>query len=220
VTLERELEAAAGAARAYAPGGEPVAAVMAAQPGRSDRVYLVALGAGGDHAYLALDGRLAPVADRRLVRDAVVMLGLAERAEEASIALHADPLEEEFAAAQTALERAGRGQQAAAAADVRAALVELSRAAQGPRVATPEYLDRLGAASGRLAVALNGYGDLLELLSDPSAGDPPPEAAAAWRALSVTAAAGDPAEFSQAMTGSTAAIEALADDVLERLVAL
>ena len=220
MSLERELEAAAGAARAHAAAGGPVLAVMAAQPGRSERVYLVALGHGDDHAYVALDAALAPIADRRLVRDAVVMLGLAERAEEASIALHADQLEEEFAAAQDALEQAGRTQQAAAAADVREALTALSAAAQGPRVATPEYLDRLGAASGRLAVALNGYGDLLELLSDPAAGVPPPEAAAAWRPLSVTAAAGDPADFSQAMTGSTAAIEALADDVLERLVAL
>lgn len=219
MTLEQELEAAAGAARAHA-AGEPVAAVMAAQPGRSDRVYLIALGRDGDHRYLALDDRLQPVTDRRLVRDAVVMLGLAERAEEASIAIHADALDDPFAAAQAALEQAGRTQQATAAADVRAALAALSRAAHGPRVATPDYLDRLGAASGRLAVALNAYGDLLELLADPAAGDPPPEAAVAWRALSATAAAGDPAEFSQAMTGSTAAIEALADDVLERLIVL
>jgi hypothetical protein len=154
------------------------------------------------------------------VRDAVVMLALAERAEEASIAVHADRLDEEFAAAESALGRAGRAEQATAAGDVRDALAALSQAAQGPRVATPEYLDQLGAASGRLAVALNGYGDLLELLTDPAGGDPPPEAAPAWRALSVTAAAGDPADFSQAMTGSTAAIEALADDVLERLVVL
>ena len=219
MTLEQELEAAAGAARAQA-AGEPVAAVMAAQPGRSDRVYLIALGRDGDHRYLALDDRLQPVTDRRLVRDAVVMLGLAERAEEASIAIHADALDNPFSAAQAALEQAGRAQQATAAADVRAALAALSRAADGPRVATPDYLDRLGAASGRLAVALNAYGDLLELLADPAAGDPPPEAAVAWRALSATAAAGDPADFSQAMTGSTAAIEALADDVLERLIVL
>jgi hypothetical protein len=212
VTLEQELEAAAGAARAHA-AGEPVAAVMAAQPGRSDRVYLIALGRDPDHRYLALDDRLAPVTDRRLVRDAVVMLALAERAEEASIAIHADALEDPFAAAQAALEQAGRAQQATAAAAVRAALAALSRAADGPRVATPDYLDRL-------AVALNAYGDLLELLADPAAGDPPSEAAVAWRALSATAAAGDPADFSQAMTGSTAAIEALADDVLERLVVL
>ena len=219
MTLEEELEAAAAAAGAHA-AGQPVAAVMAAEPGRSDRVYVVALGAGDNHAYVALDGTLAPLADRRLVRDAVVMLGLAERAEEASIAIHADRLDEEFAAAEAALREAGRAQQLAAAGDVRAALAALSEAAQGPRVATPGYLERLGAARGRLAVALNAYGDLLELLSDPAAGDPPAEAAAAWRALSVTAAAGDPADFSQAMTGSTAAIEALAEDVLERLVDL
>ncbi|HET7428312.1 MAG TPA: hypothetical protein VFJ66_02585, partial [Gaiellales bacterium] len=121
MTLEQELEAAAGAARAHA-AGEPVAAVMAAQPGRSDRVYLIALGRDPDHRYLALDDRLQPVTDRRLVRDAVVMLGLAERAEEASIAIHADELDAPFAAAQAALEQAGRAQQATAAAEVRAAL--------------------------------------------------------------------------------------------------
>jgi len=219
VTLEQELEAAANAARALA-AGLSVAAVMASQPGRSDRVYLVALGRDGDHSYVALDGGLSPVSDRRLVRDAVVMLGLAERAEEASIAIHADRLVDEFAAAEAALRQAGRAQQATAAADVRAALTALSEAADGPRVATPDYLDRLGSASGRLAVALNAYGDLLELLSGPAAGNPPPEAAVAWGALQAAAAAGDPAEFSQAMTGSTAAIEALADDVLERLVVL
>jgi hypothetical protein len=220
VTLEQELEAARDAALAHASDGEPVAAVMAAQPGRSDRVYLVALGAADDLAYLALDGSFAPLADRRLIRDAVVMLALAEHAEEASVAVHADRLDEEFAAVQELLERAGRTQQAGAAGDVRDALAALSAAAQGPRVATPEYLDRLGTASGRLAVALNGYGDLAELLTDPAEGDPPPEAEAAWRALSIAAAAGDPANFSHAMTSSTAAIEALADDVLERLRAV
>jgi hypothetical protein len=220
VTLEQELEAARDAALAHASAGEPVAAVMAAQPGRSERLYLVALGSGDDPAYIVLDAALAPVDDRRLIRDAVVMLGLAEQAEEASIAVHADRLAEEFAAVHNLLEQAGRAEQAQAAADVCQALAGLSAAAQGPRVATPEYLDSLGAASGRLAVALNAYGDLAELLSDPGAGDPPPEAEAAWRVLAMVAAAGDPANFSHAMTSSTAAVEALADDVLERLRAV
>ena len=64
MSLERELEAAAGAARAHPASAGPVAAVMAAQPGRSDRVYLIALGEGDDHAYVALDGSLAPIADQ------------------------------------------------------------------------------------------------------------------------------------------------------------
>jgi hypothetical protein len=220
MSLERELEAARDAALAHAGDGERVAAVMAAEPGRASRVYLVAFQRGERHSYIALDGALAPIDDRRLVRDAIVMLGLAERAEEASIAIHAERLDGPFAEAEQVLRRAGREPQAAAAGEVRAGLAALASAASGPRVATPAYLDALGAASGRLAVALVGYSDLTELLSDPAAGDPPPEAETAWRALAAVAAAGDPTEFSQAMTSATAAIEALADDVLEQLRAV
>jgi hypothetical protein len=137
MSLERELEAARDAARAHAAPGERVAAVMAAEPGLADRVYLVAFERAERHSYLALDPALNPVADRRLVRDAVVMLGLAERAEEASLALDAERLEPVFAEAQEMLALAGREPQAAAAGEVREALRGVSAAAAGPRVATP-----------------------------------------------------------------------------------
>jgi hypothetical protein len=49
---------------------------------------------------------------------------------------------------------------------------------------------------------------------------PSAAAEAAWRALGVAAGAGDPSQFSHSMTATTAAAEALADDVLERLLAV
>ena len=215
MTLAAGLEAAAEAARRRAHGGEDVAAVMAAEPAAGHRVYVIALDAGGELAYLALDAALDPVGDARLVRDAVVMLALAERAEEASAALQADELATLFADAGTALAAEGRAAEAAAAGDVHRALLALSAAADGPRVATPSYLDAIAAASGRLAVALVGLRDLLELV--PPAAPPPAGVEAAWRALAAAAGAGDPSQFSQAMTATTAALEALADDVLGRL---
>jgi len=215
MSLELELEAARDAAESLVGDGEQVAAVMASEPGLAARVYLVAFEADGEHSYLALGADLSPVHDRRLVRDAVVMLALAERAEEASVALQAEQLEPEFATAERAL-RAAHPAEAAAAADVRSALLHLAEAADGPRVATPLYLDTTGAASGRLAVALVGFRDQVELLTAPGAA-PSPAVEAAWRALGIAAGAGDPSQFSHSMTATTAAAEALADDVLERL---
>jgi hypothetical protein len=215
MSLELELEAARDAAQNLAGDGGRVAAVMASEPGLAARVYLIAFEADGEHSYLALGADLSPVHDQRLVRDAVVMLALAERAEEASVALQAEQLEQEFATAEQAL-RAAHPAEAAAAADVRSALQHLAEAADGPRVATPLYLDTIGAASGRLAVALVGFRDQVELLTAPGAA-PSGAVEAAWRALGVAAGAGDPSQFSHSMTATTAAAEALADDVLERL---
>jgi hypothetical protein len=218
VTVAAELEEAAQAARRHARAGERVAAVMVAEPAAAERVYLIALEQQTDLAYLALDAALEPVGDPRLVRDAVVMLALAERAEEASSALHADELAAQFAEAAGALAADGLDQPAAAAADVRLALGELSAAADGPRVATAAYLDAIATASGRLAVALVGLRDLLEVT--PAGPAPPPSLEQAWRAIAAAAGAGDPSQFSQAMTATTGAMEALADDVLDRLRAV
>ena len=215
MTVTDDLEAAAAAGGRHAAPGERVAAVMVAEPGLDERVYLVAFESGDELGYLALDERLEPLGDRRLVRDAVVMIGLAERAEEASSAIQADELTGLFSDAATELRRAGLEQQAAAARAVVEALERLSTASQGPRVATAAYLDAIGAASGRLAIALVGLRDTLELLPASPAVDA--AAAAGWRALAAAAAAGDPSQFSHAMTATTGAVEALADDVIERL---
>jgi hypothetical protein len=216
VTLENQLHAARDAALAYAAEGETVAAVMAAEPGLGSRVYLVAFDRDGELSYMALDAVLAPVTDRRLVREAVVMLGLAERAEEASTAITAHRLEEPLSAAEHALRAAGQEQPAVGAAAARASLAALAEAAAGPRLATPLYLDRIGAAAGDLGNALYAFREHAERLSQ-QATSASPEVEAAWAVLALSAQVGDPTDFSQAMTGTTGAVEALADDVLQRL---
>jgi hypothetical protein len=216
MTLEVELQAAHAAARALAGAGESVAAVMAAEPGLGYRVYVVAIERGGELSYLALDGALEPLLDRRLVREAVTMLGLAERAEEASTAITTDQLDAPFGEAERALRTAGQEAAATAAAAVRDALAALSAAAAGPRLATPLFLDRVGAAAAELGRCLDDYRFHAERLSD-GAQAATPEVEAAWMALALATRAGDPSGFSQAMTATTGAVEALADDVLARL---
>jgi hypothetical protein len=216
MTLEVELEAAHAAARALAAGDESVAAVMAAEPGLGTRVYVVAFDRDGDLSYLALDAALEPLRDRRLVREAVTMLGLAERAEEASTAITADELDAPFAEAERELRAAGRDAPATAAAAVRVALAALSEVAAGPRLATPLFLDRVGAAAAELSLRLEEYRYQAERLSQ-GAQAASPDVEAAWMALALATRAGDPSDFSQAMTATTGAVEALADDVLGRL---
>ena len=144
------------------------------------------------------------------------MLGLAERAEEASIAVAAERLDAPFADAEQALRSGGHDAAAASAAAVRTALVALAAVADGPRLATPLYLDRIGAVASALGLALDEYRQHVERLAE-HATAPSPAAEAAWTALAVATQAGDPSDFSQAMTATTGAVEALADDVLQRL---
>jgi hypothetical protein len=88
--------------------------------------------------------------------------------------------------------------------------------AAGPRLATPLFLDRVGAAAAELSLRLEEYRHQAERLSQ-SAQAASPDVEAAWTALALATRAGDPSGFSQAMTATTGAVEALADDVLERL---
>ena len=81
MTLEQELEATLTAAGRLARPTQRAVAVMATEPAGA-RVYVVAFAAGEDLGYVSLDSAGAPVSDRRLVKDAVSLAALAERAEE------------------------------------------------------------------------------------------------------------------------------------------
>jgi hypothetical protein len=83
-------------------------------------------------------------------------------------------------------------------------------------LATPLYLDRVGAAAAQLSLCLEEYRHQAERLSQGGQAASP-DVEAAWMALALATRAGDPSDFSQAMTATTGAVEALADDVLERL---
>jgi hypothetical protein len=218
MTLEQELEQTLAAAGRHARPGEEAVAVMATEPGVDGRVYVVALAAGDDLAFVALDAAGAPVSDARVVKDAVALAALAERAEEVSGATAADELVERFGEAAAVLRRAGDKDAAAAAEVVIAAAGRLGEAAAGPRPATPQYLDRMAALAAELAAALDAFVPLAERLPQASKGTvitTPTPREAAVTALSTAAHAGDPANFAQAMTAASGAVDALVADVVD-----
>ena len=213
MTLEEELETAVTAAGRHArPGEEPVA-VMAAEPaGR--RVFVVALAAGDDLGFVAVDAAGTAVADRRLVKDAVSLAALAERAEEVSGATAADDLVEQFREVEGSLRGAGEGEAAAAAVAVAEAGARLGAAAAGPRAATPVYLDRLAALAGDLATGIEAFVVQADRLGQ-GAEKASPAAEAAWTALAAAGRAGEPGNFARAMTAASGAVDALVADVLD-----
>ena len=217
MTLEQELETTLTAAGRLARPDERAVAVMATEPA-GERVYVVAFAAGDDLGYVALDGAGAPVTDRRLVKDAVSLAALAERAEEVSGATAAEELGERFGEAAAVLRRVGDREAAAAADAVIAAAGRLGAAAAGPRPATPQFLDRMAAHAAELATALDAFVSHAERLPEASKGTVstiPTPREIALTALSTAAHAGDPANFAQAMTAASGAVDALVADVLD-----
>jgi hypothetical protein len=83
VGLSDDVARIAGAAQQYAAAGETLTAVLAAEPGGGDRVYLCAFEAeDGTQTWLVLDDDARPVTSRTLVRDATSIAALCEIAEE------------------------------------------------------------------------------------------------------------------------------------------
>jgi len=58
----------------------PVSGVLAAEPGRGRRLYLIAFGGGDDRAWLVLDDEGAPIARRDDVRDTASIVAMCELA--------------------------------------------------------------------------------------------------------------------------------------------
>ncbi len=215
MTLEDELAQTADTAQRLATAGEQVVAVLAAEPATGVRVDVVAFRRGEEIAYVALDGRGDPVADRHLVADAVTLIALVERAEEVSAATEADALARRFAdvAAQVSDTDAAL---ADAARAVSAAATQVAAVAAGPRVATPTLLDRLGAVAAQLGSVLDAFAGEAERVAARSAAEPALAGTAeiAWSALAEAARAGDPAGFGQSMTAGSASVGSLVEDVL------
>lgn len=215
MTLVDELERAHALGANLAAGGEQVAAVMAAETSAGRRTYLIAYDRSEGFGYVLIDERGDPVRDRRLVRDAVSVIAMAERAEEVAGALGADRLAARFRDVE---DRLGplRRPAAEAAAGVAAAADGVAEAAAGPRVASPQYLDRIGHAAAELSAALDAYTDATEeLMAEASAGRLDPEPAELARMVLAEAhAGGDPAGFGEALAAGSPAADALADDVV------
>jgi len=147
MALVDELEQAAVAAAAHGP----VSAVLAAEPLRLGRSYLVALGQDEQRRWLVLDTGLQPVETREQAREVASIVVLCELAGElagggALAELRAQLAELREAESPPGLEQA------------EAAIVALEEAIGAPPlVASPGYLDEIGAATRALEAAL---GDL------------------------------------------------------------
>jgi len=148
MALSHDLERIAAEAAAYAASGERVAGILAAEPLEIGRIYLCAYESGADHAWLAFDDAGTPVADRYRVRAAASLAGLCEAAEESAGGGDVPQL----------VARLGEIRETEAPVGIELA-EEAARALAAtlepePRLATADYLDRLGAASRRLEQAL------------------------------------------------------------------
>jgi hypothetical protein len=152
VALPEELEAAAAAAAPFAAGGERVAGVVPVEPDAA-RMYLVAYADGEEPSgWLVLDGGLEAVTDRQRVRDAASIAALVEYAEDVAAGGDLDDLRAQIVALRLTENPPGLDEAEQALDDLVAEL------GSPPRVATPERLDRVGAATRRLEAALGGDG--------------------------------------------------------------
>jgi hypothetical protein len=149
--LGDDLRLVADAAVAYAARGEDLSAVIPTEPADGLRVYLCAFTRGDERSWIALDTEADPISDRRLLRDAVSIAAMCELAEETAGGGRVPELRVQLAELREAEHPEGIEEAEAAAA----ALEELLSG--DPRLASPRYLDAVGAAARTLEVAL---GDL------------------------------------------------------------
>jgi hypothetical protein len=151
--LSDDLARIAEAARAFAEPGEDLAAVIPAEPAAGTRVYLCAYGEeGDDKTWLALDDEGRPIPNRALVRESVSIAAMCEIAEEVAAGGKLDQLRAEL----VALRETEHAPEVDEAEDAVFAL-ERTLSAQ-PRIASPAYLDEVGAATRRLEEALGEIG--------------------------------------------------------------
>ena len=150
--LEEEIGRAREAARAFADPGEEVVGVVPAEAFEGRRVYLCAYAFGEERRWLALDAAGRPVAERRVVRDAVSIAAMCELAEESAGGGDVGELRTRLVELRLNENPEGIEEAEAAAAE----LQETIEAA--PRVARTAYLDAVGLAATRLEHALGGDG--------------------------------------------------------------
>jgi hypothetical protein len=152
VAFSDELERVAGAAQAFASAGERVTGILATEPPQFGRIYLCAYESRGGHAWLALDSAADPVRSRTAVREAVQLAALCEVAEESAVG-------GDLAALRERLRELRETEAPAGIEDAEEAARLLAETlAPAPRLATTDYLDRLGAAVRRLEQALGDSG--------------------------------------------------------------
>jgi hypothetical protein len=144
MALEGDLERIAGVAAALGT----VVAVIAAEPASSRRFYLVALDAGGGRRWAVLDDGGVVVERREDVRDTASIVAMCELAEDLAGGGDLEQLRAQLAQVRIVEQPPG----IEAAEELALALEHVIGAP--PRVATPAFLDDVGAATIRLEQAL------------------------------------------------------------------
>src|SRR6187399_1858429 len=137
---------------ALAAANGPVSGVLAAEPAGRPRLYLVAFGeAEEERTWIVLDDAGAPVGERALVREVASIVVLCELSEELAGGGRLDELRTQLA--QLRMTEQPEGIEAA-----EEAALELERVLGAPpRVASPAFLDAVGAATLALERALGTY---------------------------------------------------------------
>ena len=145
MALADDLERIAAAA---APHGT-VTGVLAAEPTRGRRLYLVAFDDGG---WLVFDADGTPVVRRADVRDGASIVAMSELAADLAGGGDLEALRRQLAQVRIVEQPPG-------IEDAEEAALALERTiGAAPRVATPEYLDEVGAATHALERALGETG--------------------------------------------------------------
>ena len=151
--LPDELVRIARAAAAFAGDGEEVAGVLAAETTGAGRAYLVAFaGAAETTTWLVLDEAAEPVATRSAVRSVASIVAMCELAEETAGGGDLDELRSQLMTLRITENPPGIDAAEEAVLALQHAL------GAPPRVASPAYLDAVGAATRNLELALGESG--------------------------------------------------------------
>ncbi|HET7045765.1 MAG TPA: hypothetical protein VFI37_13020 [Gaiellaceae bacterium] len=152
MALTDDLAATAAAAQRLAADGEALAGVLAAEAAGAARTYLCAFARGEERAWLVLDAAGEPVTRRGRVRDTASIVAVCELAEETAGGGRLEELRGQLASLR--LTEAPEGIEEAEDA----ALALERTIGAPPRIASPAWLDTVGAASVELERALGQPG--------------------------------------------------------------
>jgi hypothetical protein len=148
VALSDELRRVAEVAARYAAPGEELAGIVAGEPAGGHRAYLCAFAADGRRTWLALEPDGEPVTSRELVREIVSIAALCELAADAAGGGELEDLRSRLATLRLTEGPPGIDEAEEAA-------LELERVIGAPPLlASPAYLDAVGAATRALEQAL------------------------------------------------------------------
>lgn len=150
--LEANLTAAAAAASTYCADDEELAGVVPAEPLSGRRTYLCAYRRDDFVGWLVLDISGECVSDRTLIRETASIIATCELAEESAGGGDLGALRARLAEIREEDDPIGiaEAERAAEELDVMVSAT--------PKVASPSYLDEIGAAVRRLEIALGETG--------------------------------------------------------------